>query len=176
MSRSAVQLSCLVGLLAATVVIWYHLFQREPAFPPASISCIATRGKWDATIKGSRCIVLVNDDWHISTDVFRPYFAQLANWCQSETNFKAILIEIDGVGPPNDVWRICGELQVKYDLEAGGMRHTGGAGRVLWLDHGHLVDHAWCDVLFDEYRYEASFLDALKARTKSAFHWGPDHN
>ena len=88
-------------------------------------------------------------------------FQKLAEWCQSDTNVRALTMTIDSDDTTNDVWKICEQMWLDNRIPPGSMKHYGGAGRVVWIDSGRVVDYDWCSELMD--------LDALKARTKHAF-------
>ena len=136
-------------------------------FRPGSIAQITTRSAWDAAIKNDRCIVFVDGDWNINMVAFREPFAKFANWCQSATDVRALTMKIDSDDTTNDVWNISDELWRTHNINPGGLKNYGGAGRVLWIDNGQVVDYAWCRELMDY--NDLDNIDVLKARTQNVF-------
>ena len=74
---------------------------------------------------------------------------------------------IDSDDTQNDVWRICDELWRLNLIDPGGLKNYGGAGRILWVEDGKVVDYDWCEALTDFSDLEN--FDALEMRTRSNF-------
>jgi hypothetical protein len=128
---------------------------------------ITSRSQWDAAINNQRCIVFIDADWNGDVVAFRKPFATFSEWCQSHSDVRVLTMAIDADDASNDVWQICEELWRKNDIHAGGLKNYGGAGRVLWIAQGRLVDHAWCtEVIHDT---DIGNIDPLKLRTERAF-------
>jgi hypothetical protein len=138
-----------------------------PYFRPSPIAHITTRSEWDAAISNDQCIVFVDGDWNTEMVAFRRPFARFADWCQDHTEVRALTMLIDADVRTNDVWSICDRLWEKNDIDKGGLKNLGGAGRVLWIHHGQVVDYAWCNEVMNDNDIEN--IDALKTRTRKVF-------
>jgi hypothetical protein len=140
---------------------------------------ITTRAEWESAIKDRRCVLFVDCRWNVNVARFRRRFTSLASWCQ-EMDVTALTMQIDPEHE-DDVWKICAELWTKNNIDPGGLKNWGGAGRVVWLDHGRVVDHAWCMEFLDNSQPESvdtlaakkeqprGEIDLVKARTEKAF-------
>jgi hypothetical protein len=131
------------------------------------VTYIATRADWDAAIKHNRCVVFVDGDWNGDMVLFRRPYTKFAEWCQDQPDIAALAMKIDPNDETDDVWKICDELWTTNRISRGGLKNYHGAGRVVWIDHGKVVDHAWCMELVDE--HEIDNIDRLIARTRNAF-------
>ena len=76
-------------------------------------------------------------------------------------------MEIHPRPEPDEIWQICDDLWSRYDIPRGGLKNLGGAGRVLWIEDGRVVDYAWCTELMNEDDREN--IELLKVRTRRAF-------
>lgn len=125
------------------------------------IGNITTHADWELATKNHRCIVFVDGAWNIQMVHFRRPFAKFADWCQTHTNTRALTMSINPHDTTNDVWHICQELWAQNNIDPGGLKNFGGAGRVLWIDKGQIVDYAWC--------FEVETIEMLTERTQKAF-------
>ena len=157
--RTLLLLVAVSGVAAAMIA--HYVFRPDP------ITHITTRSEWDAATNNDRCVVFVDGDWNINMVAFRQPFAKFADWCQANTNARVLTMIIESDDTTNDVWNICDQLWRTNNIDRGGMKNYGGAGRVLWIDNGEVVDYAWCMELIDYDDIEN--IDALKARTRAAF-------
>jgi hypothetical protein len=152
----------LVAITAlATAMVAHYFFGRDP------ITHITTRSEWDAAMESDRCIVFVDGEWNVDMVAFRQPYAKFAEWCQSHIDARALTMLIDSDNTTNDVWSICNELWRMNSINPGGLKNYGGAGRVLWINKGQVVDYAWCMELINYEDIEN--IDTLKARTQNAF-------
>jgi hypothetical protein len=138
-----------------------------PYFRPSPIVRIATRTEWDEAIANDRCVVFVDGDWNSEMVAFRKPFAKFADWCRASTDVRTLTMLIDADDTTGDVWNICQQIWMTNDIHQGGLKTYGGAGRVLWINRGQIVDYAWCKELTDDTDIEN--IDALKTRTRKAF-------
>ena len=153
----------LVAVAAGVSAVVAHYFVR-----PDPITKITSRSEWISAIKHDRCVVFVDGDWNIDMVAFRKPFSKFAVWCESRTDTHALTLKIDPADKTNDVWNICDELWHTHNIKRGGLKNYGGAGRVLWIDKGQIVDYAWCMELMDD--GDIDNISALKTRTRNAFH------
>ncbi len=67
----------------------------------------------------------------------------------------------------DDVWKICRNFGASI-ISLQGLKNYGGAGRVLWITNGKVVDYVWCMELMNNYDTNNTET-LLKTRTKNAF-------
>ena len=48
------------------------------------------------------------------------------------------------------------------EIDVGGLKTYGGAGRIIWLEDGRVLDYEWCFEFLNE-------PSQLKARSRNAF-------
>ena len=129
---------------------------------------VKSRSDWDIAIQTRRCIVFVDGTWNTYIARFRPCFGEFAVWCQIHNDVQAVSMMINPDDTSDDVWQLCEQLWSKYDIPRGGLKNYGGAGRVLWLNNGKVVDYVWCMDLMNNYD-TGNTETLLKNRTKNAF-------
>ena len=151
-----------VTLCAVAAAIGAHYF-----LGPDPVTYIATRADWDAAIEHNRCVVFVDGDWNGDMVLFRRPYTKFAEWSQDQPDIVALAMKIDPNNETNDAWKICDELWTTNRISRGGLKNYHGAGRVIWIDHGKVVDHAWCMELMGDDEIEN--IDKLMTRTRNAF-------
>ena len=152
----------LITLLAVTLVIIANVISnRDPVIR------IATRTQWDSAAKHKRLVVFVDGDWNSNVVMFRQPFEQYALWCQTDTDVVTSTMLIDAKDTTNDVWNICEQLWRSNNIDPGSLKTFGGAGRVVWIEQGQVVDYAWCWELLNH--DDIDDIGMLKVRTKDAF-------
>jgi hypothetical protein len=172
-ARSAL-LMIAVGV-AALAVISRHATDNEAVRPvdkpsavrPDPIRKIATRANWDSATKNRCCVLFVDCPWNIEVVRFRRPFASFADWCQANTKVSVLTMKLDSEDVTNDVWQICDQLWAENDIDQGGLKNSGGAGRVVWINNGRVVDYAWCMELTNADNIEDT--ESLRTRTRKAF-------
>jgi hypothetical protein len=150
--------SLLVFVALASVVAWCvsRYFQPDP------VREIVSRKEWNAATRRGRVVLFVDGHWNQDMVQFNRKYAEFAQGHRSHSRLRTLRMTIDS-NAKNEVWTICQELWRVNSISQGGLKNYGGAGRVVWLDNGRVVDHAWCNELFAR--------DALNERTRRAFHW-----
>ena len=148
--------SCAIAATAA-----HYLIRPDPMMR------ITTHAEWDVAIKRRNCVLFVDGDWNIDIVAFRRPFAKFAWWCYADATARAITMKIDSDDTSNDVWSICDTLWSSNEIHPGGLKNFGGAGRVVWLKNGNVVDYAWCMELMQ--RNEVETIALLQKRTRKAF-------
>jgi hypothetical protein len=121
---------------------------------------ITTTDDWKAATATGRCILFVDCVWNPEVVAFRRRFSEFAAWSNENTDYKTIRVTMD----PDLKDELSQTIQILWkdnSIARGGMKNYGGAGRVVWFDHGRLIDYAWCMELLD--------ANALKSRTTAAF-------
>jgi len=135
-------------------------------FRPDPITRITSYSEWESATRNSRCILFVDCEWNANIVLFRQPFAKFAEWCAATSNNRPLTMMIDSDDTTNDVWKICQDLWRANNIAPGAMKTYGGAGRVVWIDRGQVVDYAWCTELMDD---DVRDIDILKTRTANAF-------
>lgn len=153
--------SAFVLLLVAGVGFAYLLGQRGRTVE------ITSKAGWDSLCRSGRSVVFVDGDWNMDIVMFRKTFDKFAAWCGSNPVVKPARLQIDPNDRDNEVWAICQGIWAQYGISLGGLKNFGGAGRVLWVDRGTIVDFAWCQELVDS--ADRSNVEILVARTRRAF-------
>lgn len=117
-------------------------------------------------MKDSRCVVFVDGGWNAEVVAFRKPFHEFARRRGPNGSIRLLTMTIDADDTGNDVWRICERIYRDYDIPQGGLKNFGGAGRVLWISNGRVVDYAWCKELLASNQNET--VDELNDRTQRA--------
>lgn len=130
-------------------------------FRPPPIMHVNTLEEWEAVTRHRRVVLFVNGEWSYPAAMFQSPFLEFGQWCRDETEIRAVQMTIDSSDTSNDVWSICDEMWSSNDIDPGSMKTFGGAGRVVWLEDGEVLDYAWA--------WETMQQDELKQRTADAF-------
>jgi hypothetical protein len=129
---------------------------------------IKTRSDWESALQNKHCVVFVDGLWNTDTARFRGPFERFAAWQMVHSDVRVFTMMINPDDTSDDVWRICEELWRKNDISPGGLKNLGGAGRVLWINNGKVVDYAWCMELMNHDDTDNTEM-VLKTRTTKAF-------
>lgn len=157
--RSLLLIVALAAVIAA--LSGYYLFR------PELITKITTRAQWETAIKRDRCIVFIYGDWNTDMVGFQVTFAKFAGHRQDHAGTRLLTMTVGPANMSNDVWEICEELWHNNNITSGGLKHLNGAGRVLWIENGKVVDYAWCQEIMSTSDLEN--FDAITQRTRKAF-------
>src|SRR5262245_24165497 len=105
--------------IAAAVIGRYY-------FRPNPITHITTRAQWDSILTNRQCVLFVDGEWNLAMAAFRQQrFQELADWCQSDTNVRALTMTIDPDDRTNDVWNISEQLRQNHNMERGSIKNFG---------------------------------------------------
>lgn len=129
-------------------------------FNSNAVRSITNIDDWNAAIASGRYVLFVNCDWNIAMVAFRQQFSDFAAWSSDNTNYRTISVKLDADSKDN-MWHAIQDFWQHNSISPGGLKTYGGAGRVVWLNDGRVVDYAWCTEILD--------LDRLKTRTRNAF-------
>lgn len=159
--------ACLYCALLVCVSASATAAETEHEVPRESTQDIHTRAEWKAAIGKGRCLLFVEGDWNILVAAFKEPHARFANWCVAKTNIRPLRIRIDPNDIENDAFHICDELWKANNISSGGLKTLGGAGRLVWMENGKVVDYAWCWEVMD--KENPASIELLKQRTLKAF-------
>ncbi len=143
-----------------SAIIAHYYFRPDPVIR------VTTLDEWNSITKETKCILFVDGDWNIEMVAFREPFREFAEWSRSQ-DIRPVTLTISD--EKDDAWKICQELwnQIPEARSQHGLKHFGGAGRVVWLENGNVVDYAWCVFLTNW--EEIGDIDQLKKRTQNTF-------
>jgi hypothetical protein len=97
--------------------------------------------------------------------IFRRTFQEFGEWC-SLRGIRPLTLKITG-NAEDDAWNICQKLWEENGIEPGYLRTHGGAGRVVWMEAGRVVDCVW---MFDMEGWPGlDSIEGMKVRTIAAF-------
>ena len=126
-----------------------------------SVYVVETLDDWNSLLKSGRYVLFVDCDWNPAMVVFRRPFSSFADWCREETDYRSVSVKM--IAYSNDkLSTATQELMRTNEICQGGLRTYGGAGRVIWLEGGRVLDYEWCHEFLDE-------PSKLKARSRNAF-------
>jgi hypothetical protein len=132
-------------------------------FTSEAVRRITTPEELHTATSTGRCVLFVDCDWNGHMVMFRRPFSDLAEWANSNTDYKTITVKLDSssldTASPDPMWGTLHQLWDANSIGFGAMKTLGGAGRVVWFKDGKVVDHAWC--------FEVQEFDQLKSRTES---------
>lgn len=112
-------------------------------------------------MRGTR-ILFVDCDWNLDVAVFRQTVADYAAQAGSRVDLQIVRVRIDADNTKTALFdRVC-QLWRENGIHPGGMKNFGGAGRVVWLVDGHVLDYAW--------GHDIASVKDFQRRTIRAFH------
>jgi hypothetical protein len=134
---------------------------RSTESPVAVPKVIASYRDWHAAVSHGKSVVFIDCEWNPEVAAFRKPFADFAQWCVQDANCEAFSATLKLDEPRDELWNEIQRLLEANAITGGGMRNLGGAGRIVWIKNGRVVDYAWFS--------EAFTRDDLVARTIQAF-------
>ena len=126
-----------------------------------------TLDDWKWLLQTGRHILFVDCDWNVEMVLFRRTFSAFADWCREETNYRSVSVKM--IAYPDDEFSTAAklstavqELMRSNEIFQGGLKTYGGAGRIIWLEDGRVLDYEWCHEFLND-------ATKLKARSRNAF-------
>ena len=95
----------------------------------------------------------------VALTVFASFVAIIIIKCLSKTSYRPSVIKLNP-DEKDPLFRRIQQVWLDNAVDRGGMKTYGGAGRVIWLKDGQLVDVAWW--------HEVGTTAKLKQRTLTA--------
>jgi len=126
-----------------------------------SVHIVKTLDDWDALLQNGRHVLFVDCDWNVAMVAFRRPFSKFSDWCREETNYRSASVKMIASGD-HELSKATQDLMRSNGIFLGGMKTYGGAGRVIWLEDGRVLDYEWCHELLND-------PSKLKARSRKAF-------
>lgn len=108
---------------------------------------------WSSTVATGNRVVFLNCEWNMEVVKYRHVFARFAPRRRSEANYNVAIVMMDE-NDKDEVSQLACRL-VNSSQIAYGLKTLYGAGLVLWLKDGKVVENDWCP----EYPNEQSLLD-----------------
>jgi len=128
---------------------------------------IETAESFRGMLNGGDYLLFVDCDWNSDVLKSHPHFETLAVWCTETAICEPVSVFIkgsdfdSGLGTTGVQRELEHFLYVRNELEGGGIKLMGGAGRIVWIRDGELVDSGW--------HWDLADLSAMKQRTRQAF-------
>ena len=123
---------------------------------------ITTVRELNEAVSTGCCVLFVDGYWNAETAMFRTSYAKFGAWSKANAGPKTVTVELDSNSSNNELLHnAVQDLWKRNEISPGGMKNSGGAGRVVWFQEGIVVDYAWC--------IEVMEPKGLIARTKRSF-------
>ena len=112
-------------------------------------------------------MLFVDGNWNPEMEAFRKPFEDFSKFANSH-GISTLTISIDP-DLEDESWEICQKLwgQIGDGKKQHGLKHFGGAGRIVWLDNGKILDYDWCAFLTNWDNIDD--IDWITNRTNAAF-------
>lgn len=156
--------------LVAVVLAITRLILLQPSMPTS----IRTRSEWTTATQRGNCILYVNCEWNIDVVVFGKSFSQFCESSMRNADVQPLEILLRADEQSSDGWQICENLWISNGLYSGGLKNLNGAGRIVWLKDGKVVDSCWySDIAIAAGNYSSASQviqnQQLRERTAMAF-------
>jgi hypothetical protein len=118
---------------------------------------------WGPTVATGNCVVYLNCSWNIDIVRYRTVFAKFAQDRRGDKSYKVAVVMMDE--NEQDKVSLLAQRLVDAHKIGYGTKNWLGAGLILWMKNGVLIDYCWCQEVRDE--------TALRERTIRSFGESP---
>ena len=151
----------IVAFSAAAIIAFsvQHYYGLEPVH-------VTSTEQWSAANTNSRCVLFVNGDWNSEMATFKEPFNAFSRWA----HLRGITPLTFDISESNEFGRVTSEAlweQVPGMRSQHGLKHLHGAGRVVWIENGKILDYDWCANLTNWKNLDDT--SKLKERTRRTF-------
>ncbi len=105
--------------------------------------------------------LFVDCDWNSLMVAFRGPFSSFADWSRDETAYQPASVKMIAFSD-DDLSVAVQDFLRSNGISTQGMKTYGGAGQILWLENGRLLDSADCGEFLRD-------VPNLKTRTQQVF-------
>ncbi len=130
------------------------------------VKIVSTGEQWDAWTQNQKCVLFVDCNWNATVVVSRTTYQAFSEWCV-ENDICPLAISLDANDKTSEARQVCQKLWKDNAIAQGSMKNAGGAGRIVWLQDGTVVDHDWCTAILNWENLQD--IESWKNRTEEAF-------
>lgn len=122
------------------------------------IHTIRSLADWNTTISEGRVVLFLDAAWSLPVTVWRRPFLEFSNWCHESSACSPVRVQLCH---HDEEWATIFAFRDANSIPFKGDIYSNGAGQVVWLKDGHVLDHSLCHRFPD--------AAAVIARTKAVF-------